>query len=635
MFKPVTSRLDTQIEATKKLENKGVREVDPLPEYPIEPEDGGDEMPNFEPPPPIDEDEMPNFEPPPPIDEDEMPNFEPPPPIDEDETEDEGEMSDFEPSTTRKRKEWTPSSFKKADQKKLDNERKYLAEERRRVNVLLGKLSKSGENFIKSGPSTVDKIAYVASNFVTPSPSFASMARLLAGQALKGVKDNVDYYKKGKGLDIQKHLSKLGELHMRTPTGKKYNYCGPGTKLEKRLASNDPKYRDPINNLDSICQQHDIDYSNSKSLADKHKADDLMLKRISKIPFKDRPWGTTGVQALIASKRKIGLGIKKKKAKKRKKPSGEENWQEKLADELHTQIKRNFTRRRVIVNHIDEIWCSDLVEMQQFSKWNKGYRYLLMVLDVFSKYGWIVSLKDKKGETVTQAFKTIFKEGRKPQYLWTDKGKEYYNKNMKELLEKNSITLYSTENEEKSSVCERWNRTIKTRMWKQFTAQGNTTYLDMLPKLLKQYNNTKHSSIKMTPVEASRKKNEGLVYFNLYGDMETSKPKPKFKIGDKVRISKYKRNIFDKGYTPNWTEEIFTIDKIQYTNPITFKLKDLNNEDIQGSFYEPEMLKAKQEVFRIDKVIRRDYKKKQALVKWKGYSDDFNSWIPIKDLKDI
>ena len=118
--------------------------------------------------------------------------------------------------------------------------------------------------------------------------------------------------------------------------------------------------------------------------------------------------------------------------------------------------------------------------MQQFSKWNKGYRYLLMVLDLFSKYGWIVPLKDKKGETVTEAFKTIFKEGRKPQYLWTDKGKQYYNKNMKELLEKNNITLYSTENEEKSSVCERWNRTIKTKMWKQFTVQGNTQYLDIL-----------------------------------------------------------------------------------------------------------------------------------------------------------
>ncbi|KAL9954666.1 hypothetical protein ACROYT_G042231 [Oculina patagonica] len=252
--------------------------------------------------------------------------------------------------------------------------------------------------------------------------------------------------------------------------------------------------------------------------------------------------------------------------------------------------------------------------MQQFSRWNKGFRYLLMVLDVFSKYGWIVPLKDKKGETVTQAFITIFKEGRKPQYLWTDKGKEYYNKNIKELLEKNGITLYSTENEEKSSVCERWNRTIKTQMWKQFTVQGNTQYLDMLPKLVKEYNNTKHSSIKMTPTEASKKKNEGIVYFNLYGNMEQVSSKPKFKIGDKIRISKYKRKVFDKGYTPNWSEEIFKINKIQYTNPITYKLKDLNNEEIGGSFYEPELLKAEQEVFRINKVIRRNYKKNLALI---------------------
>ena len=142
--------------------------------------------------------------------------------------------------------------------------------------------------------------------------------------------------------------------------------------------------------------------------------------------------------------------------------------------------------------------------MQQFSKWSKGYRYLLMVLDLFSKYGWIVPLTDKKGGTVTEAFRTIFKESRKPQYLWTDNGKEYYNKHLKELLEKDNITLYSAENEEKSSVCERWNRTIKIKMWKQFTVQGNTQYLDILPKILKQYNNTKHSSIKMTPVEASK-----------------------------------------------------------------------------------------------------------------------------------
>ena len=139
----------------------------------------------------------------------------------------------------------------------------------------------------------------------------------------------------------------------------------------------------------------------------------------------------------------------------------------------------------------------------------------------------------------------------------------------------------------------------------------------------------------MTPIEASKKKNESTVYFNLYGDMKQLSSKPKFKVGDKVRISEYKRKLLDKGYTPNWTEEIFLVDKIQSTNPITYRLKDLNNEEIQGSFYEPVLLSAKQEVFRIEKVIRRDYKKKQALVKWLVYSDDFNSWIPLSSLQNL
>ena len=139
----------------------------------------------------------------------------------------------------------------------------------------------------------------------------------------------------------------------------------------------------------------------------------------------------------------------------------------------------------------------------------------------------------------------------------------------------------------------------------------------------------------MTPVEASKKKNTSTVYFNLYFDMEQLSSKPKFKVGDKVRKSKYKRKVFDEGYTPNWTEEIFLVNKIQSTNPITYRLKDLYNEEIQGSFYEPESLKRKQDVFHIDKVIWRDYKKKQALVKCLGYSNDFNSWIPLSDLQDL
>ena len=205
---------------------------------------------------------------------------------------------------------------------------------------------------------------------------------------------------------------------------------------------------------------------------------------------------------------------------------------------------------------------------------------------------------------------------------------------MKELLDKHNIILYSTENEEKSSVVERWNRTMKNKMWKMFTANNNTVYYDKLDNLVKSYNSTKHSSIKMTPMEASKKKDEGTVYFNLYSDMEPLS-NSKFKVGDKVRISKYKRPVFDKGYTPNWTEELFKVNKIQYINPVTYELKDLNNVEINGSFYESELLKAKHDILRIDKVIKIDYKKKQALVKWSGYPDSLNSWIPLTDVKKL
>ena len=114
-----------------------------------------------------------------------------------------------------------------------------------------------------------------------------------------------------------------------------------------------------------------------------------------------------------------------------------------MANELHKPISRNFKKRRVIVNHIDEIWAADLVEMGKFSKWNKGIKFLLTVIDVFSKYGWIITLKTKKGEEVTLAFTKIFKEGRIPKFLWTDKGSEFYNIHMKKLLDKHNIKLYS------------------------------------------------------------------------------------------------------------------------------------------------------------------------------------------------
>ena len=166
-----------------------------------------------------------------------------------------------------------------------------------------------------------------------------------------------------------------------------------------------------------------------------------------------------------------------------------------------------------------------------------------------------------------------------------------------------------------------------------FSANNNTVYWDKLDKLVDNYNNTVHSSIKMTPTEASKKENEKQVFANLYSDLIYLKPK--FLIGDKVRISKYKRRVFDKGYTPNGTEEVFVIDKVMLTKPVIYYVVDLLGEKVEGSFYEKELQKAKQQTFRIEKVVRRDNKKKKALVKWKGYSDKFNSWVSFKDLVDF
>ena len=162
--------------------------------------------------------------------------------------------------------------------------------------------------------------------------------------------------------------------------------------------------------------------------------------------------------------------------------------------------------------------------------------------------------------------------------MWVDKCKEFYNKDVKDLIE-----LYSTENEEKSSFVERWIRMMKEKMWKYFTANCMNVYMNALSDLVREYNNTRHSSIKMMPVQASKKENELRVWRNLYPEhLEIHDVNPNFSVGDKVRISK-KKKTFEKGYTTRWVEEIFMIVEVKHTSPVTFKIADLNGEEIQGT----------------------------------------------------
>ena len=174
----------------------------------------------------------------------------------------------------------------------------------------------------------------------------------------------------------------------------------------------------------------------------------------------------------------------------------------------------------------------------------------------------------------------------------------------------------------KAVVIERFNHTLKDEMYKYFTVNNTYKYVDVLPDLINEYNNHKHSTIKMIPTEASMKYNEKVSQNDIYSIHDKTIYKSKFMVGDRVRISKYKRTLFDKGYTPNWSEEVFVIEGIQHNNPTTHIIKDYNNEIIEGSFYEYELHKTDQYFYRIDKVIKKDYKKKLALVSWKGYSKE-------------
>ena len=170
---------------------------------------------------------------------------------------------------------------------------------------------------------------------------------------------------------------------------------------------------------------------------------------------------------------------------------------------------------------------------------------------------------------------------------------------------------------------------MKEKMFKYFSANNTKKYIVVLDEMVNNYNYTIHSSIKMTPVEASNKKNKNMVWLNLYGKARTNPVIPEFSVGDKVRITK-KKSIFEKGYTPRLTEEVFTVSKIQYTDPPIYKISDHHGEEIQGTFYEREIQKTHQDIFRIEKVIQKQ--KNRSLVKWLGYPDSFNSWVHNKEL---
>ena len=261
---------------------------------------------------------------------------------------------------------------------------------------------------------------------------------------------------------------------------------------------------------------------------------------------------------------------------------------------------------------------------------NRGYKYIFTNIDIFSKIAYAFPLKSKKIQDIKLCFEKIFKNN-KPKYIWSDKEPAFLSKEMQQFFKDNNVKIYQTNSHLKAVFIERFNRSLRELMMKKFFKNDNTVWYNILPKLIKIYNNRYHSTIKMEPTEVN-KSNEKYIKENIYTYDRTSKI-PKFKIGDLVRISLKRRDIFDKpSGNIKSTEELFKIHSINKSNVITYKIKDLNDEIIKGIFYERELQKTKNtsQVYIIEKIIRKN--KNKYFVKWRNYSNDFNSWVDKDDI---
>ena len=286
---------------------------------------------------------------------------------------------------------------------------------------------------------------------------------------------------------------------------------------------------------------------------------------------------------------------------------------------LHKPVRTTFKRRSVVVGGMHQQWQADLVDVSNLKKDNDGITFLLTVIDVFSKWAWCIPLKNKSASSLVAAFTELL-SGVKPMTLQTDNGLEFRNLSFQTLLKENGVHHFSTHNEEtKASIVERFNRTLKTRMWRYFTKHQTVRYLEKLRDFVWSYNNTYHRSLGMAPSMVNET-NQEAVWQRLYG--RDGGGKPKFVVGDRVRISKAKRR-FKNGYMANWTEELFTVNSSHRSDPPVYRLVDDHGELLDGSFYEPELQKvsvSNDKLYRIETVLRRRKvgKRMEVLVKWFG-----------------
>ena len=303
----------------------------------------------------------------------------------------------------------------------------------------------------------------------------------------------------------------MPEMHLRQPRFV-YSACGPFTRHKerikefKRTGNTRYIYR---NELDKACFQHDSAYADQKDLINRTEADKVLRDKAYDIASNPEYDGYERGLASMVYKffdKKSSAG-----------PSALARSSSILANELHKPIIKKFDKRKVYSQFKDNIWRVDLAGMQTLSRKNKGIKYLLCAIDLYSKYAFVASLKDKKGISIVNAFDKIIKQSNrrakgasvqhvKPNKIWVDQGGEFYNNVFKKCLSDNDIIMYSTYNEGKSVVAERFIRTLKNKLDKHMTATGKNVYYDVLDDVVNKYNNTKHSTIKMKPTDVKNNK---------------------------------------------------------------------------------------------------------------------------------
>ena len=300
---------------------------------------------------------------------------------------------------------------------------------------------------------------------------------------------------------------------------------------------------------------------------------------------------------------------------------------------LHKPVRAPRLYRRTFTKFIGYLYQIDLVDMSKFSQENDGFKWIITCIDTFSKKAWVFKTKNKTGLAITRAMKGML-ETQKPHKIQFDEGTEFLNHNFLRLLKRNKIKYYSTYSEIKCSIVERFNRTLKTRMYRAFTAQGNHRYVDILQNLVDGYNNSKHRSIGMSPNEVNIN-NQNIVRKMLFPRVKKRLQRNVLKIDQSVRITR-KKGVFQKGYEQSFSYEIFKITQVNNTYPVTYAISDYKGEIVLGSFYREELqvVDKSDDIYLVEKVInqRTVNRQRQYLVKWAGYPDAANTWIPETDL---